>query len=244
MLETSIRKGSSGLANGGGMCSRIVSNSGRHVAALFAGLAHHVAVAAAAIDHRGVELLLVGVQFEQEFEDLVVGAGGIGVLAVDLVDDDDDLQAVLKRLAQHEPGLGLRAVVGVDQQQYAVDHLERALDFAAEVGVSGGVDEIDGLAAPVDGGVLGLDGDALLALEIHGVHHAFLDLLVGAVDAALLEEFVDERGLPVVDVGDNGDVADVMIHAWSCEKRNHGAARPTGMQGRSPLGQEPGASAD
>ena len=212
-----------------------------HVAALFAGLADHIAFAAAAIDDRGVELLLVGVQLKQQFKDLFIGAGRVGVLAVDLVDDDDDLQAMLQRLAQHKAGLRLGPIIGVDEQEHAVDHLEGTLDLAAEIGVTGSVDEVDGLALPVDGGVLGLDGDALLTLEIHGIHHAFLDLLVGAVNTAFLEEFVDEGGLPMVDVGDDGDVADVVVHIadGSCFRRNRktcGApspnARPKGK--RSP----------
>jgi len=38
-------------------------------------------------------------------------------------------------------------------------------------------------------------------------------LLVCAPSPAVLEELVDERGLAVVDVGDDGDVADVLVHA-------------------------------
>jgi uncharacterized RDD family membrane protein YckC len=60
--------------------------------------------------------------------------------------------------------------------------------------------------------VLGLDRDALLLFEVHGVHGALLDVLVGTVDAAFLEELVDEGGLPVVNVGNNGDVTDVLVH--------------------------------
>ena len=37
-----------------------------------------------------------------------------------------------------------------------------------------------------------------------------IDLLVGAEDAALVQHGVDQRGLAVVDVGDDGDVADVV----------------------------------
>jgi hypothetical protein len=64
----------------------------------------------------------------------------------------------------------------------------------------------------VNGGVLGLDRDALLLFEVHGVHGALLDLLVGAIDAALLEEFIDEGRLAMVNVCDDGDVADVLVH--------------------------------
>jgi hypothetical protein len=57
------------------------------------------------------------------------------------------------------------------------------------------------------GGVLREDGDAALALEVHAVHHAVGDLLVGAERSALAQQRVDERGLAVVDVRDDGDVA-------------------------------------
>ena len=59
----------------------------------------------------------------------------------------------------------------------------------------------------MDGGVLGQDGDAALALEVVAVHRALGDALVGAERAALVQQRVDQRGLAVVDVGDDGDVA-------------------------------------
>ncbi len=58
-----------------------------------------------------------------------------------------------------------------------------------------------------DGGVFGEDGDAALALELVGVHDALGEGLVGAEGAGLAEKLVDEGGLAVVDVGDDGDVA-------------------------------------
>src|SRR3712207_7784659 len=47
--------------------------------------------------------------------------------------------------------------------------LFRSLDLAAEVGVAGGVDDVDLVAAVVDRRVLGLDRDPALALEVHRV---------------------------------------------------------------------------
>ena len=126
---------------------------------------------------------------------------------VDLVDDDDRRQAPLERLAQHEPGLRQRPFRRVDQQQHAVDHRQRPLDLAAEVGVAGRVDDVDQRVAIVDGGVLGEDGDAALALEVGVVHRPLGDALVGPENAALMHEGIDERGLAVVDVRDDGDIA-------------------------------------
>ncbi len=59
----------------------------------------------------------------------------------------------------------------------------------------------------VDGGVLRQDGDAALALEVGVVHRPLGDALIGSENAALMHEGIDERGLAVVDVGDDGDIA-------------------------------------
>ena len=72
--------------------------------------------------------------------------------------------------------LRLRAVVRIDHEQHAVDHLHDALHFAAEIGVAGSVDDVDVVVVPVEGGVLRADGDALFPLEIHRVHDALLGL--------------------------------------------------------------------
>ena len=53
-----------------------------------------------------------------------------------------------------------------------------------------------------------LDRDAALALEIHAVEHLRLHL-AGLQGARHLEETVGQRRLAVVDVGDDGEVADV-----------------------------------
>ena len=84
---------------------------------------------------------------------------------------------------QHEAGLRHGAFEGIDQQQHAVDHLQHALDLAGEIGVAGGIDDVDLDALIVNGGVLGQDGDAALALQIVGVHHALGHLLVLAENA-------------------------------------------------------------
>jgi hypothetical protein len=106
----------------------------------------------------------------------------------------------------------LRAAGSVHDEQNAVDHLHHALHFGTEVGVARGVDDVDGVAFPENGGVLRLDGDALLALEVHGVHGALLCGLVLTVGATGLQKLVDERGFPMVNVGDDGEIANFQGH--------------------------------
>ena len=154
-------------------------------------------------------MLVGGVERGEQVEHLVDDFVGAGVGAVDLVDDDDGLEAHLQRLRHHELGLRQRAFGGVHQHQRAVHHVEDALDLAAEVGVARRIDDIDAGVLPHDRGRLGENGDAALALEIVGIHGALDHALVLAIGAGLLQQPVDQRGLAVVDVGDDGDVAKI-----------------------------------
>ena len=130
--------------------------------------------------------------------------------AVHLVHDEDDGEARLECLAQHEPGLGERALARVDEQEHTIDHREAALDLTAEVRVAGGVDDVDLHPAVADRDVLREDRDALLALEVVRVQDPVVDLLVVPERARLPEHGVDQRGLAVVDVGNNCHIAEII----------------------------------
>ena len=90
-----------------------------------------------------VDLVLVGVEVQEQLLHLVDHLVDAGVGPVHLVDHQHHRQAGLERLAEHEAGLGEGPLGGVDQQQDPVDHGQAPLDLAAEVGVPGGVDDVD-----------------------------------------------------------------------------------------------------
>ena len=75
--------------------------------------------------------------------------------------------------------------------------------------MAGRVDDVEADPGVIDGRLLGEDRDPLLALEIARIHDPVDDRLVRAEGAGLAEQGVDQRGLAVVDVGDDGDVAQV-----------------------------------
>ena len=168
------------------------------------------ALEAGAVEHREVELLVGGAQLDEEVEGLVEGAGRIGVGPVGLVDDDDRPQAEAQGPHEHVARLGHRAFVGVDEQQHRVDHAEHTLDLAAEIGVTGRVDDVDQVVLPLHRAVLGADGDAALALEVVAVHDALVDVRVLAEHVRGAEDAVDQRGLAMIDVGDDRQVADLV----------------------------------
>ena len=184
----------------------------RHALVLRAlGARRHPALLGGAVEDREIELLLGGIERGEQVEHLVGDFGRARVGAVDLVDDHDGLQPHLERLGDHELGLRQRPFGGIHQHQGAVHHVEDALDLAAEIGVAGGIDDIDAGVVPEQRGRLGQDGDAALALEIVGIHRPLGDALVVAEGAGLLQQPVDQRGLAVVDMGDDGDVAKVHV---------------------------------
>ena len=169
--------------------------------------------------HGELELLVGGAEVGHEVERGVDGLLGVGRGLVDLVHHDHHGEARVDGVAQDEARLRHGALGGVHQQQRAVGHAQDALHLAAEVGVARGVDDVDLHALVLDGDVLRQDGDAALALLVVGVEHALLDLLVLAEGVGGLEHLVDERSLAVVDVGDDGDVPDVLLA--------HGSPHPT-----------------
>ena len=75
--------------------------------------------------------------------------------------------------------------------------------------MAGGVDDVDLDVAVPHGGVLGENGDALLALQVGGVKDALGYILIGTKCARLPQQGVDQCGLAVVYMGDYRQVADV-----------------------------------
>src|SRR5471032_2770421 len=178
-----------------------------HVAFTHFRVQRSVAVQRRSVDDREVQLLVGGAQLVEQFEGLVDGPLGARARTIDLVDDDDRLQAQRQRFTRDETGLRHRAFLCIDQQQHRVDHRQHALDFAAEVGVARGVDDVDVGAVVLNRAVLRQNGNAAFFFEVVRIHHAGFNLLVVAEGTGLAQQFVDQGGFTVVNVGDDGDVA-------------------------------------
>ncbi len=171
----------------------------------------HPAAAAGAVEHRKIELLIGRIEIGEKVEDFVQHVPMPLVRPIDLVDCDDGSKSALQCLRDDEFRLWQRTFRRIDEHDNAVDHIEDALDLAAEVGMSRRVDDVDPHVFPNDAGAFGEDGDAALALQIVAVHRALGNLLVFPEGAGLFEEFVDERGLAMIDVSDDRDVAKVHV---------------------------------
>jgi Cu/Ag efflux pump CusA len=101
-----------------------------------------------ALDRRGVhdreiQLLVRGAERVEQVEDLLHDPVRARAGPVDLVDDDDRVQAAGKGLAGDKACLGHGTVHRVHQQQHRVDHGQHTLHFTAEVRVPRRIDDVD-----------------------------------------------------------------------------------------------------
>jgi len=140
---------------------------------------------------------------------------GIGGRQVDLVQHRDHLDPLLDRGVAVGDGLRLDALRGVDHQQRALAGRERTADLIGKVDVARRIDEVEQVALAAGRHVfqrrgLRLDGDAALALERHRIEHLLGHLALRKA-AAALNDPIGERRLAVVDVSDDGKVADAAL---------------------------------
>ena len=147
--------------------------------------------------------------------DFLLDTLGLGTWQVNFVDDGHDLEVVLEREVDVRQCLRLHALCRVDNEERALARGKAARDLVVEVDVSRRVDEVQFVQFPVLAAIvephgLCLDGDAALALEIHAVEHLRLHLALTECPR-VLDEAVGNGGFSMVDVGDDGKIADMLL---------------------------------
>ena len=108
--------------------------------------------------------------------DLLLHLVGLGRRQIDLVEHRHDLVIVVERLVDVGERLRLDALARVDHQERALAGGEAAVDLVGEVDMAGRVDQVEDVVLAVARAVvephgLRLDGDAALALDVHGIEH-------------------------------------------------------------------------
>ena len=137
----------------------------------------------------------------------------VGGGQVDLVDDGDDLVVVLDRLIDVGERLCLDPLRRVDDEQRALARGQRPRHFIGEVDVAGGVHQVELIGLAILRGVgqahrLRLDRDPALFLDVHIIKDLRRHLAFGQ-PAGELDQPVGERRFPMIDMGDNAEIADM-----------------------------------
>ena len=136
---------------------------------------------------------------------------------VDLVDDGQDLEVVVDGQVHVGQGLGFDALGGVHHQHRPLAGFQGTGDLVGEVHVARGVDEVEHILLPVGRGVEhahsgGLDGDAPLPLDVHGIEELSLHVPLG-YGIGELHHPIRQGGLAMVDMGDDAEIANMrLIH--------------------------------
>ena len=136
--------------------------------------------------------------------DLGLNLIGMGRGQVDLVDGRHNVQIGVHGERRVGDGLRLYALRGVNDEHRALTGCQRARDLIGKVHVARRIDQVElirlaviGIIGNADG--IGLNRDAALALDVHGVEQ--LRLHVSLVDGmGELENAIADRGLAMVDV--------------------------------------------
>ena len=163
------------------------------------------------VDNRKVQLLIGGTEFSKEIECLIDHPVRARIGTVHFVDNNDYFMTGLQGLFKDKAGLWHWAIHCIHEEEDAINDQHHALNFTTEVGVARGIDNIDLYTRILNSGVLGDDGDTALTLLIHTVHDALSDFLVIPEGASLLEHAVQQGRFPVVNVGNDGDIAEHFI---------------------------------
>ena len=109
--------------------------------------------------------------------------------------------------------LRLDPLRGVDDKKRPLDRLHGAADLIPEIHVPRSVYQVQDVCLTVrcrilDANRVGLDRDAAFALNVHGVEDLLLHVPLRH-RARHLNEPVGKRRLPVVDMGDDREIADM-----------------------------------
>ena len=171
--------------------------------------------------HFGRDLRTILGRDADDVLDLLFHARRVRRRQVDFVDDRHNLQPCVDCKVGVAQRLRLNALRCVDDQKRAFARRKRPRHFIVEVDMAGRVDQVHLIGLPVVGLVFHahrarLDGDATLTLQIHVVQQLLLHLALGD-GLALLQQPVGQRGLAMVNMGNDGKIADMLtiIHTGS-----------------------------
>ena len=169
--------------------------------------------------------VLFGADFEnfrlfnaQQVVDLHDDPVDLRIGQVDFVDNGNDREVVLQGEEDVADGLRLYPLAGVDQQDRPLAGGEGSGDFVGEIDVPRGVDEVEDIGLVIGRPVghadgVGFDGNPPFALQVHAVQDLRFHLLLRKGEGAFQEPVCQGR-FPVVDVGDDGEVTNLLcIHS-------------------------------
>ena len=144
--------------------------------------------------------------------DLFANPLRLGRRQIDFIDHRNDFEIVMQRQIRVGERLRLHALRCIDHQQRAFARLQTARNFIRKIDVPRRIDQIELILDAILRDVsepdrVGFDGDAALALQVHGVEHLRHHLALRE-RVRRFEKAVGQRRLAVIDVRDDTEISD------------------------------------
>ncbi len=179
-----------------------------------------------------IQRLIIGVKLHQQIEYFINHIMRPGIGTIHLIDHHHRTQFILQSLIQHKPRLRHRPIERIHQQQHPIGHFQYPLHLAAKIGVAGRVNDVDFIFNALRRGIINSaifaeNRNAAFPLERIGIHNQVMMIagkpvqLLVAKHARLVEQLIHQRGLAVIDMSDDGDVANVLhkgAHSFNISK--------------------------
>ncbi len=139
----------------------------------------------------------------------------VGAWQVNFVDNRDNLQIVVQRQVHVRQGLRLNALGRVNHQQRTLARSQCTRHLIGKIDMAGSINKVEHIlltvACLVDAAHgLRLNGDATLALQIHGVQNLVLHLALSK-GSCIFNQSVCQGRLAMIYMGDNRKVTDVIL---------------------------------
>ena len=141
-----------------------------------------------------------------------VTRNGLRAGAVGLIDESESRNVVAAHLPVDGHRLRLHTGNSAQHENRAVENSQRAFDLDRKIDVARRVDDVDEVVIPLAVGRGRLDGNAALALQVHGIHRrpdtVFpFDVVDHADPLRVKENSLGQRRLARIDVRANSDVS-------------------------------------
>lgn len=144
----------------------------------------------------------------EQFRHFLCHALRISRWQIDLIEHRNNCEIMFHSHIEHRQRLRLNTLRGIHEQNGSFTRGEAAAHLVPKIRMPRSVDEIELHTRILHTHRLELDGNPPLALQIHGIQQLrfHLTMLLGA---SQLDHAVGKRGLAVIDVRDDAEIADI-----------------------------------
>ena len=157
--------------------------------------------------HGAFELFFGSIKVKKKFKNFIADFIKSCIGFINFIYNNDYRMIKFKSSLENKSGLRHGAFRSINKKNNTIDHFKNTFNFAAEVCMSGSIDDIDFYSVVMNGSVFCKNGNASFALKVAGVHNAVFNNLVIAESSALFEHFINNSGFAVVNVGNNCNVS-------------------------------------